>query len=383
MGQYMGKKKIRENYLDGIPFPVLSGRDTRQGREKRIRQFLARTGGAFALVLVALFVVLLVMQSRGRAQLAAYADYHGRPDIAGLQAAIGNEGNEYSELSEGQLYYKGQIYEFNDDILTILAMGIDSRSDFGDLRTPGMAGQADMIVLVALDENRKTLKLINISRDIIVPVQTYDTSGLYVGTEELQLALQYAYGDGLSGSLRLMEGAVSHLFYGIPIHGSAAMEMAGVEKLNDAVGGVTLTVIEDLTKRSKKLAKDQTLTLGGRDALIYVQYRDTKVSESNNLRNARQKQYLNAYFSLAKEKTKENLSFPLGVYAIVRDHVVTSLTTNQILYLANAALGCSLSDEDMMSIAGTIETPEIHEEFIVDEEALLDMIIKVFYRVAE
>jgi anionic cell wall polymer biosynthesis LytR-Cps2A-Psr (LCP) family protein len=180
-----------------------------------------------------------------------------------------------------------------------------------------------------------------------------------------------------------MEGAVSLLFYGIPIHGSVAMEMAGVEKLNDAVGGVTLTVIEDLTNRSKNLVKDKTLTLGGRDALIYVQYRNTKISESNSLRNRRQQQYLSAYYAVLKEKTKENLSFPLRVYNIVKSNLVTSVTPDQILYLANAAFGCSLSEDDMVSVTGTITMPGLHEEFRVDEEALLDLIMEVFYRTVD
>ncbi|MDR0220347.1 MAG: LCP family protein [Lachnospiraceae bacterium] len=376
----MGNPKKKENLLDGVFFPVLSDRYTRRGREKRIRHFLAGAGCAFALMAAAIVLLFMALQSRGRAQLAAHADYHGMPDIAGLKTALADE---YSELSEGQLYYKGRVYEYNDGILTFLVMGIDSRKDFGKPRVPGTAGQADMIVLAALDEKGKTLKLINISRDIMVPVETYDTSGLYAGTEELQLALQFAYGDGLFDSLRLMEGAVSRLFYGIPIHGSAAMEMAGVEKLNDAVGGVTLRVIEDLTKGSKNLVKDKTLTLGGRDALVYVRYRDTAISESNSLRNARQKQYLTAYYALAKEKTKENLSFPLGVYNIVKDNVVTSVTADQIAYLANAAFGCSLSEDDMMSVTGTIAAPGLYEEFRVDEEALLDMIMNVFYKTVD
>ena len=40
--------------------------------------------------------------------------------------------------------------------------------------------------------------------------------------------------------------AVSHLMYDLPIHGYVAVKLDAIEKLNDAVGGVTVTLPEDI-----------------------------------------------------------------------------------------------------------------------------------------
>ena len=47
-----------------------------------------------------------------------------------------------------------------------------------------------------------------------------------------------------------MEEAVSELFYGLPIHGYCALSMNNIADLNDAVGGVTVTVPEELAAAS-------------------------------------------------------------------------------------------------------------------------------------
>ena len=58
------------------------------------------------------------------------------------------------------------------------------------------------------------------------------------------LGLAYAYGNGKDTSCQYMVDAVSRLFYGIPVNGYAAFNMETIAALNDAVGGVTVTIPE-------------------------------------------------------------------------------------------------------------------------------------------
>lgn len=59
-----------------------------------------------------------------------------------------------------------------------------------------------------------------------------------------------------------MEQAVSELFYGLPIHGYCALSMNSIASLNDTVGGVTVTVPEDLAVMQPKLfTAGDTVTL--------------------------------------------------------------------------------------------------------------------------
>ena len=374
-------KRIKENELDGVTFPVITDRHTWQGKRRRIRNIIYGICG-FLLITGVFLLLFKAYQSYGKSRLDDYAATHGDHDIDSFRADIAEPGSgeEYEELPEGQIVYKGRLYEYNDDIMSFLVLGVDSRIGLSDVKIPGYGGNADMIALVVLDEAAKSLKLIYISRDIMVPVQTFSTDGFYTGKQEMQLTLQYSYGDGREKSIRLMEEAVSELFYRIPIYGAGAIEMEGIGVLNDAVDGITLTVIEDLTKRNAKLKEGETVTLLGNMALDYIQYRDIHVRESNNMRIARQKQYIGAFFARVKEKTKENLTFPLRLYGAAKDHVLTAITTDQIAYLSTAVMGCSFTEEDMFSVTGSITKPDLYEEFRVNEEELHELIIEVFYR---
>ena len=289
------------------------------------------------------------------------------------------------ELEEGQILYHGEIYEYNEDILTFLCMGIDNRQGIDTEKTPGAGGQADMIMLLVLDSEGKQLQMINVSRDSMVPVSIYDEYGFYVEDKTMQLALQYAYGDGREKSCELMEKAVSRLFYGIPIHGYAALGLDTIADLNDAIGGVTLTIADDVTWFTSELIPGETMTLTGDQALGYVQSRDTNAEElgSNNLRMSRQKQYMMAFVNQAKQKMKQDLTVPVTLYQTAEKQMVTSVSIDEVAYLSTAALDCSFTEANMYSIEGTYQRPDQYEEYIVDDDALYELILQVFYRKVE
>ena len=340
----------------------------------------------FLLIFIPFFVFLAgvlafgLYRMLGRSSLDSHAEA-----LRVIRLEEGEEEDEEILPESGQILYNGNIYEYNDDLLTFLCLGVDSRQDIQLEKTPGKGGQADTIILAVMDTARKTLKLINVSRDTLAKIKVYDTNGIYLYEEEAQLALQYAYGDGGEGSCLLMEQAVSNLFYGIPIHGYGAIDVKAVADLNDAVGGVEVTVIEDLSRFTPDLALGNTLTLTGRQALHYVQERDVETEElgANNLRIERQKQYLQAFWKTVKAKTKQDLTLPLRLYNTAASHMVTSITADQVAYLSTIALDCTFSDEDMLTVQGTVRKEDVYEEFLVDEEALYDLIIQVFYREVE
>ena len=99
------------------------------------------------------------------------------------------------ELQPGQILVNGDVYQYNEDILTFLCMGVDSRNGITNIKTPGKGGQADAILLIVANPHTEQLQVININRDSMVDIELYDTDGGYAGTETKQLALQYAYGD--------------------------------------------------------------------------------------------------------------------------------------------------------------------------------------------
>ena len=91
----------------------------------------------------------------------------------------------------------GKTYVYNTDIRNVLFLGVDKKDEIMETQEyAGRGGQADCIILLSLNTKEKTATMLNISRDSITDVDVYDMSGDYVGTEKMQLALKYAYGDG-------------------------------------------------------------------------------------------------------------------------------------------------------------------------------------------
>ena len=299
----------------------------------------------------------------------------------------GDEGEQenYVELQEGQILVDGDIYQYNQDIMTFLCMGVDSRAGVTKEKVPGKGGQADAILLIVANPHTKQLQVININRDSMTDIELYDTDGGYAGTESMQLALQYAYGDGRVRSCELMEKTVSKLFYGIPIHGYAALDMESIPTINDSVGGVEITVLEDMTKYKANWSKGSQIKLTGSDALLYIREREDESAElgSNIKRIERQKQYLTAFVSKVKEKTKEDITFPITIYGKVQNHMVTSLSVDEITYLASTLLGYDLSMENVISISGEMKMGKVNEEFYIDDEDLRSLIIETFYEKVE
>lgn len=284
------------------------------------------------------------------------------------------------EAEEGIVYYRGERYRYNDQIITILCMGIDSGDSLTEAGEMGKAGQSDSNFLVVLNTKAKTMELIGISRDTMTDIAIYDENGEYLRTVEEHLAIQFAYGDGSTVSCELMETAVSSLMYGLPIHGYCAINLDGIAVLNDAVGGVELEVLQDLTVEDPALKKGATVKLTGKQAHAYVRYRG-KVFAGNNQRVERQKQYLSAYADTLKEQTKKDLTIPLKICQKMTDYMITDISLDQITYLAAELLDYEFDLGHVRSIRGEVIQPENsrYEQFHVDYDALYELILEVFY----
>ena len=357
----------------------------RPGKKVRVSSVTEKliVAGLILCCVVVLFLsTFVVLKSVGRNSLKKHAAGVANQELSTKlndETEVVENVDEPLELEEGQILVNGEIYEYNKDILTFLCMGVDSRSGIGKEKTPGKAGQADALLIVVVNPRKEDINVIAINRDTMTDIEIYDTAGMYLEEEKAQITLQYAYGDGREKSCRLMEAAVSELFYGIPIHGYGALDMQSIATLNDAVGGVEVTVLEDMTKFKWDWTKGAQVHLKGEEALLYVQRRDTAYLGTNLGRVERQKQYLTAYVAKLKQKIKEDVTFPVTLLGQIQKHMVTSLTVQEITYLADTLLGYDFSMENIISIPGESKMGEKHEEFYIDDAALKQIVTHVFY----
>ena len=367
----------------------MTKRGYRPGKKVRIRGWTEKlivAGLILCCVVVLFFSTYMVLKSVGKNSLKKHAGEVANSELStGLNDVPEIMEEEPLELKEGQILVEGEVYEYNKDILTFLCMGVDSRSGITETKTPGKAGQADALLMVVVNPKTEEIHVIAINRDTMTEIEIYDTAGMYLEEQEAQITLQYAYGDGREKSCRLMEQVVSELFYGIPIHGYGALDMQSIATLNDAVGGVDVTVLEDMTKHRSNWTEGASVLLEGEEALIYIRERDSASKElgTNIKRVERQKQYLNNYVAKLKTKMKQDITFPVTLLSKIQKHLVTSLTVQEITFLADTLLGYDFSMENIISIPGESKMGEKHEEFYIDDAALKQIVIEVFYDKAE
>lgn len=346
---------------------------------KRLKQCLLAGFGVIGLMLLSLGVTFGVMWIRGRRELQQAAGQNVELEIP--QAVAEENSVQYDGTT---VLYHGQRYAYNSDMVAILCMGVD-QAQLEGVTDPGeQAGRADALVLAALDTGSGRLTLINISRDSIAEVDQYNERGEWTGAGEEQICLAYTYGDGREKSCENTVQAVSRLFYGLPIHGYAAISLRAVGPLNDAVGGVSVDVLEDVPEPSGQLRKGRTVVLNGDQALAYVKWRNFQGEDApvdaNNYRMERQKQYMKCFIRQALEKTKSNLLFPKELYQIASDYMITNLTASRVSYLASVFAAHGLEDNAVLTVPGTIEERDNYALYHVDDKALYDMILAVFYQ---
>ena len=340
------------------------------------------TGGGIILCLVGVvFLGYMILQTLGKKSLSRHGEMMVENEMTELLNAMSEEENGPHELEEGQILVDGKVYEYNQELITFLCMGIDSHSGISRTKVPGKAGQADALVLAVINPVTEEIQIINVNRDSITDIEIYDTAGVYMGKERGQITLQYAYGDGREKSCELMEQAVSKLFYGIPIHGYAALDILAIANLNDAVGGVEVTVDEDVAVYMPEWKVGSKVVLQGEEALYYVRHRAAETQElGTNLRRIeRQKEFMTAFVQKLKEKTKGNITFPLSLYDDVKKNIVTSISVEEMTYLANMALNYKFSLSNMRGMTGDLVMGEDSEEFHVNDADLKQMVIDVFY----
>lgn len=303
-----------------------------------------------------------------------------------LQAAIGEEklsAEEERIWKDGWVKYKDTIYEYNDKLLTFLIMGIDKDSDAVEVSEGTSGGQADALFLAVMNQEDKTIKIIGINRNTMSDIDIYDENGAYVTTTKAQIAVQHGFGNGMEESCEYQKRAVENLFYHLPIHGYAAINMSAIATINDAVGGVKVVVLEDLTNIDDVLIKDEQVHLLGEDAFWYVKYRDTDIFGSADMRLARQEQYVNGFIQAAKRMVNKDISTVLNLYRAISPQMVTDISVDEAVYLASVVSDYRFDDESFYTLQGETRMGEQFEEFYPDDTALYELILDIFYKEIE
>ena len=273
--------------------------------------------------------------------------------------------------------YKGETYKYNDHLSNYLFLGIDTRETVDTYQSQADAGQADAIFLVSMDRATEKIKVLFIPRDSMTRIEVFNPYGQSLGETTDHLNIQYAFGDGKEKSCELMKTAVSDMLDGLPIQGYCSMNMDGISVITDFVGGIQLTIPDDsLADVNPEYKKGAVVDITGETAEQFVRYRDIDKTQSALVRQERQKTFLQALVQKAQEKAGEDAGFVTGLYDSVKSYTVTNMG-NDIFAKLLAASQNGITDTETVPGEGT--HGENFDEYHIDEDALSDLIISMFY----
>lgn len=344
-----------------------SGKTVRGRRRKKMKTYkkviLSIVSAILALVIV--FVgTLAYLIYNGSRQLFENTDIIMAPDGVTVQ----NDGR--------YVVYNGKNYEFNNKVTSILCMGIDREQLSQDEASGG--GQADVIILIAVDTESGKTTLVNISRDTMTDVAVYSAGGGYLETRNEQICLSYAYGDGEKRSCENTVTTVRRLLYNVPINTYMALDLDGISVINDSVGGIDVVSPETVGS----FTEGQSYHLEGDTAESFVRARDTEKLESNAGRMQRQQTYLNSFVNTLINQTKQDIMTPVNLFNTASPYACTNLNPSKICYLAQNVLRKGVTSVEMQTVPGEIKQGEKYAEFYVNEDELYPIFLDIFYKPA-
>lgn len=270
----------------------------------------------------------------------------------------------------------GVEYFPRQDTTVVLLAGIDEMGPVQDSGSYNNPGEADMVSLLIFDEGRQELNIISLNRDTMMDIQVLGVNGKPAGTMYGQLALAHTYGSGLADSGVNLRNTVSNFLYGIHIDYYVTLNMDAIALLNDAVGGVTVTVTDDFSQVDPTIPMG-TVTLQGQQALNYVQTRQGVGDQLNLNRMERHKSYMKGFMDALQRSMDQDSGFVVDAYNQVSDYMVTDCSAKVLSSLLSQYSKYGLGD--IVSVKGENVKGEKYMEYHVDSTDLDDVIVEYLY----
>lgn len=313
------------------------------------------------LLLIAIVILVLVFLYSGLRVLESTVFHSGTPEETVPTRTIVRDGVEYFP---------------RQDITVVMVAGIDQTGPVQSSESYNNSGDADMVMLLIFDETAEKVDVLSLNRDTMVDMPVLGIGGKDAGTLHGQLALAHTYGTGLEDSCENLRTTVSQFLYGLTIDYYAVMNMDAISILNDAVGGVSVTVTDDFSLVDPTIAMGDVV-LNGSQAVNFVRSRNQVGDQLNLNRMARQESYMSGFLAALRKKVDSNVSFILSAYDDVSDYVTTDCSTRVMATLSDRFARYELGS--FYSIPGENVMGHEYMEYHADEDALDALILDILY----
>ena len=302
-------------------------------------------------------------------------NYDGEKKMTDTTAAT-----DYQETIE----YKGHTYVYNENVVTMAFLGVDKRELGKAENHTSTNGMADTDIVVAIDKVSGKTSMIAVPRDTMVDVDVFDKDGNFKKTKEMELCIAYAYGDGFGTSCKNVTKSISRILYNVPIDKYFALDLNGIQPINDSIGGVKVQSLYDLPDYGVK--KGDTVHLTGDLTEAYVRTRDMDDLNASLNRTQRQVQYLNAFADKVRGSVTSDFSVITNLYNTASDYCTTDLTVSNVTYLGSLLLQKGVTDFQSYTLEGKMKAVEnkefkdyVYAGFYPDKDSLMQTVLDVLH----
>ena len=278
---------------------------------------------------------------------------------------------------EGWIEKDGQWYAPKSGLETMLVIGVDKTEPLEDSGSYNNDSQADFLLLTILDKTEETATILHLNRDIMTQIPVLGVTGQHAGFITGQLALAHTYGSGLQDSCENTVDAVSMLLGGVDIDHYVGMTMGAVPLINDMVGGVPVTVLDDFSGIDDTLVQGEEITLQGEQAIHYVRIRAGLEDSSNLNRMKRQQQYLQSLVNQVQSLGEDFAPSSQQMEELSR-YLISDCTVQELDSMAEKISSYTL--EEMQTVAGQAKKGTEYMEFYPDEAALEEQVLDLFMK---
>ena len=269
----------------------------------------------------------------------------------------------------------GEEYIVNDTV-NYLVVGVDSTGELKSSNGYNNTALNDFMCLVSFDLTNKTYVLIPINRVTMVDIDIIGLAGKPISTRFAQIAYAHTIGDGMEMSFINTKRAVSKVLLGLDIERYIGINMSTVQLINDAIGGVEITLEEDLTAVHSDWVEGATITLTGDNCLDYIRAR-MSVSDGTQLsRMRRQQVYIEAVVQKART-TEYQYSDVKKMILNINKYLCMDVTlmdvTDLMVYVK------TFEYKGIKRIEGTTQVRNNLIEFTPDPDKLKELLKDCFY----
>ncbi|MBE9214620.1 LCP family protein [Plectonema cf. radiosum LEGE 06105] len=289
-----------------------------------------------------------------------------------------NLSREEADFFAANVVSQGQFLQLNRPV-NILVMGMsvlppdtqnapENTKNLGYLpQVNSFDGLSDVILLIRFDPKRKQLNILSIPRDTRTEIEGY-------GIRKINATNRL-------GGAYLSAKSVSNLLGDIDINGYVRINVLGVGKLVDALGGVTVNVPKDLKYQddSQHLyinLKAGKQHLNGDQTLQLLRFRNDGQGDIGRI----QRQQMVMQALIEQSLNPATLARSPIILNTVKENIDTNLNLDSLLTLVNFGVRINRSNIQMLTLPGRVSSrSEFNTSYWLPDEQEIDVMMARYF----